>query len=151
MCFGGLHLFLKIVNKQLKIVNKQLKNENKWRPPKHILAVPTWGQKCVFSQLQPFELANFDLGHPVSKSLIIDFYMFTYSNDDLVFLQRRNSQPISPTQLTRGLNDLKGHLPTNKWTKTQHHQTTSPRGDTFMVKLSNAKKAIKTLVSMWLL
>ena len=51
MCFGGLHLFLKIVNKKLKIVNKQLKNENKWRPPKHILALPTWGQKCVFLEL----------------------------------------------------------------------------------------------------
>ena len=30
MCFGGLHLFLKIVNKQLKIINKQLKNEKNW-------------------------------------------------------------------------------------------------------------------------
>ena len=44
ICFGGLNLFL-------KIVNKQLKNENKWRPPKHILALPTWGQKCIFSEL----------------------------------------------------------------------------------------------------
>ena len=26
MCFGGLHLFFKIVNKQLKIVSKQLKH-----------------------------------------------------------------------------------------------------------------------------
>ena len=34
MCFGGLHLFF-------KIVNKQLKTENKCRPPKHILALPT--------------------------------------------------------------------------------------------------------------
>ena len=50
-----------------EIVNKQLKNRNKWRPPKHILALPTWGQKCVFSELQPFEIANFDLGHPVAK------------------------------------------------------------------------------------
>ena len=65
MFFGGLNLFLKIVNKQLKIVNKQLKNENKWRPPKHILALPTWGQRCIFSELWQFEIANFDLGHPV--------------------------------------------------------------------------------------
>ena len=68
MCFGGLHLFLKIVNKQLKIINKQLKTKNKCRPLKHILALPTWGQKCVFSELWPFELANFDLGHPVAIS-----------------------------------------------------------------------------------
>ena len=73
MCFGGLHLFSKIVNKQLKIVNKQLKNENKWRPPKHILALPSWGQKCIFSELQPFEIANFDLGHPVVWHKLSDF------------------------------------------------------------------------------
>ena len=66
MCFGWLRLFLIIVNIQLKIVNKQLKNENKWRPPKHILALPTWGQKCIFSELQPFELATFDQGHHVA-------------------------------------------------------------------------------------
>ena len=58
-------LFLEIVNKQLKIVNKQLKNQNKLTPAKHILALPTWAQKCISKELQPFELANFDLGHPV--------------------------------------------------------------------------------------
>jgi len=26
-------------------------NENKWRQPKHILALTTWGQKCIFSKL----------------------------------------------------------------------------------------------------
>ena len=36
-----------------------------WRPPKHILALLTWGQKCVFSELKLFEITNFDLGHPV--------------------------------------------------------------------------------------
>ena len=41
--------------------------ENKWRPPKHILALPTWGQKRTFSELKPFEIADFDLGHPVLK------------------------------------------------------------------------------------
>ena len=52
------------------------KNENKWRPPKHILALPTWGKKCVFSELKPFELANFDLGHPVVISGTIQFTYF---------------------------------------------------------------------------
>jgi len=51
MCFGGLHLFFKIVNKQLVIVNKQLKSENRCRLPKHILALPICGQKGVFSEL----------------------------------------------------------------------------------------------------
>ena len=34
--------------------------------------IPTWGQKCIFSKLQPFELANFYLGHPVQ--------LFTFDN-----------------------------------------------------------------------
>ena len=37
---------------------------------KHILALPTWGQKCIFSESLPIELANFDLGHPVSDPII---------------------------------------------------------------------------------
>ena len=48
---GCLSLFLEIVNKQLKIVNKQLKIQNKLRHPKHILALPTWGQKLIFPEL----------------------------------------------------------------------------------------------------
>ena len=32
---------------------------------KHMLAFPTWGQKHILSELQPFEVATFDLGHPV--------------------------------------------------------------------------------------
>ena len=31
----------------------------------HILALPTWGQKCLVSELQPLAKSNFDLGHPV--------------------------------------------------------------------------------------
>ena len=26
---------------------------------------PTWGQECISSELQSFEKANYDLGHPV--------------------------------------------------------------------------------------
>ena len=36
---------------------------------KHILALSTWGQKCIFSDLQPKEISNFDLGHPVDHLL----------------------------------------------------------------------------------
>ena len=32
---------------------------------KHILALPTWGQKRTQTELQPIEIGNFDLGHPV--------------------------------------------------------------------------------------
>ena len=34
-------------------------------PLKHIFVLPTWGQKCIDSELQAFEIGNFDLGHPV--------------------------------------------------------------------------------------
>ena len=43
MRFGGLQLFI-------KIVNNRLKNDNKCRPPKHILALPTWGQNAYFQK-----------------------------------------------------------------------------------------------------
>ena len=43
---------------------------SKKNPPflKHILALPMVGQICTFEELQPFEIAAFDLGHPVLKS-----------------------------------------------------------------------------------
>ena len=42
-------------------------NFQKKNPPflKHILALPMVGQICTFEELQPFEIAAFDLGHPV--------------------------------------------------------------------------------------
>ena len=45
-------------------------NFQKKNPPflKHILALPMVGQICTFEELQPFEIATFDLGHPVQKS-----------------------------------------------------------------------------------
>ena len=30
----------------------------------HILALPTWGQKCLVSEIEQIEKVNFDLGHP---------------------------------------------------------------------------------------
>ena len=40
---------------------------SKKNPPllKHILALPMVGQICLFYELQPFDIATFDLGHPV--------------------------------------------------------------------------------------
>ena len=63
MGLGGLSL-------SLEIVNKQLKNQNKFRPPKHTLALPTGGGKCLNSELQQFEEANFDLGHPLNTQSV---------------------------------------------------------------------------------
>ena len=39
-------------------------------PLKHILALPTWGQKSTQTELQPFEIGNFDLGHPVFDPVV---------------------------------------------------------------------------------
>ena len=49
------------------IVNKQLKNQNECRPLKLILALPTWGQKCIVSQLlaKLAQLLKMEVGHPV--------------------------------------------------------------------------------------
>ena len=40
-------------------------NQKNWTPLKRILALPTWGQKCIVSELKPKDISNFDLGHPV--------------------------------------------------------------------------------------
>ena len=41
-------------------------SKKKLPPLKHILALPTWGQKCLVSEIEQIEKANFDLGHPVA-------------------------------------------------------------------------------------
>ena len=77
---GG--FFWEIVNKQLKIVNKQLKTEK--NPPllKHILALPMVGQICTFEELQPFEIATFDLGHPVCNGVeVMENYQTSFSSN----------------------------------------------------------------------
>ena len=41
--------------------------QHKKLPPlKPILTLQTWGQKCFVSELEPFEITDFDLGHPVN-------------------------------------------------------------------------------------
>ena len=52
ICTFWMHPFiLKIVNKRLKNYKQTAENQNKWTPLKHILALPTWGKKCIFSEL----------------------------------------------------------------------------------------------------
>ena len=58
MCFGGVSLF-----KNLSTFFSCLFTifQKKLPPLKHILALPTWGQKSLISELQPYEKGNFDL------------------------------------------------------------------------------------------
>ena len=55
------------------ISSQRVKNGNKLRHAKRILALPTWGQRYIFTELLPFQLGNFDfdLGHQMKKSSII--------------------------------------------------------------------------------
>ena len=52
-------------------------------PLKHILGLPIWGQKCILSELQPFEVATFDLGHPVKY---VSFFSYDLFSQFSVFL-----------------------------------------------------------------
>ena len=63
-CVSGVGDFFSF---QLFIYNFQKKKEKKKNPPllKNILALPMAGQICTFEELQPFEIATFDLGHPI--------------------------------------------------------------------------------------
>ena len=47
--------------------NQIFESLKKLPPFERILALPTKGQKCIFSELQPKEISNFNLGHPVPK------------------------------------------------------------------------------------
>ena len=42
------------------------------------MALPIWGQICTVSEMEPFEITNFDLGHPViaDRSLKIGILIF---------------------------------------------------------------------------
>ena len=64
MCLrgGGFSNFQKFVY----IFQLFVYNFSKKLPPlKHILALPTWGQKCLVSEIEQIEKVNFGLGHPV--------------------------------------------------------------------------------------
>ena len=50
-----------------KCPKNQLILKKKLPPLKHILALPIWGQICTNVELDPFEITNFDLGHPVIR------------------------------------------------------------------------------------
>jgi len=59
--------------------------EKKLPPLKPILALPTWGQTCFNSDSEPFEITDFDLGHPVFSYQLRKITLFNYSNTRLEF------------------------------------------------------------------
>ena len=48
---------------------KSANAEKKLPPLKPILALPTWGQMWILSELWVLEKGNFDLGHPVWREI----------------------------------------------------------------------------------
>ena len=62
------------------MLQKSADTRKKLPPLKPILALPTWGQKCFLSEAEPFEIPDFDLGHPVEnisvRQLIADFFHY---------------------------------------------------------------------------
>ena len=51
------------------MLEKSADTRKKLPPLKPILALPTWGQICLVSEIQAFEIKNFDLGHPVCSNV----------------------------------------------------------------------------------
>ena len=53
------------------MLQKSADTRKKLPPLKPILASPTWGQNCFLSEAEPFEIPDFDLGHPVYEHVRI--------------------------------------------------------------------------------
>ena len=64
MCLRG-GGFLKNCKQTAEKCKQIFENWKKPPPLKHILALPTWSQKCLVSEIEQIEKVNFDLGHPV--------------------------------------------------------------------------------------
>ena len=69
----------------------------KLTPPKHILALPIQGQICISFELQPKQISNFDLGHPVHVS-------YTFLIQEFIFsIQKFPSQLCQPYKMAVAL------------------------------------------------
>ena len=64
-CVWEAVVYMKNCKQTAKNVNKLLENWNNLLPLKPILALPTWGQICTNSELQPFPFAILQMEHPV--------------------------------------------------------------------------------------
>ena len=52
------------------MLQKSADARKKLPPLKPILTLQTWGKKCFISEAEPFEIPDFDLGHPVYYLLV---------------------------------------------------------------------------------
>ena len=68
MCSRGGSYFLKNCIQIAEKCKQFFENRKKLPPFKHILALSTLDQKSFVSELWPFEIPNFDLGHPVHSA-----------------------------------------------------------------------------------
>ena len=70
-------------------LQKSADTRKKLPPLKPILALPTWGQICIVLELQPFEIPDFDLGHPVGlvKNLFVTSHEDSGRNPRITILQ----------------------------------------------------------------
>ena len=64
---------------------KSANAEKKLPPLKPILALPTWGQMWILSELWVLEKGNFDLGHPVQNLTVINNDSDQYFEDTVIF------------------------------------------------------------------
>ena len=65
-CVWKVAVFLKNCKQTAEKCKQIFENWKKLPPLKHILALPTWGQICTVSVLQPFEISIFQMKHPVT-------------------------------------------------------------------------------------
>ena len=72
--------FLKNCKQTAKKCKQIFENCKKSSPPLNLifLTLPTRGRKCIVLKVQPFEIINFDLGHPVNKSVPDKLGMTTF-------------------------------------------------------------------------
>ena len=84
---------------------------------KQILALPTWGQKSISSDLYPVEYANFDSGQPVACSLKVKrIQMGTNKTQRIEILDDENKMTENDFQNEARIDELR-FLTTNTLSK----------------------------------
>ena len=72
--------FLKNCKQTAEKCKQIFENWKNLPPLKHILALPTLGQICTVTELQPFEISTFQMKHPVWPSLRVEIKEFFFKN-----------------------------------------------------------------------
>ena len=83
-------------------------------PLKHILALPTWGQKCTVTELQPFQFAIFQMEHPVD-TLLKSFSMpsSTHVSSPMIDKKKFHKKDLAPLG-NKGLGKIVEESPDDK-------------------------------------